>query len=126
MMDKSDILVISLRNLVAMGEKLLQNLYDHELAFEFFKNTQTIRKYIFEKHYHNGILRDYYNFLPKFEPEFLDDIQETNAEKILRIRPVMVHLLEELGINVSPKSEKKRDEVMILTSQILRKTRDVL
>jgi hypothetical protein len=102
------------------------NLDDPKLAFEYLDNANKIRKYIFDNHYHNPILREYYHNFPKTQPEISGMVEETILEKIVNSRNKTSALVELFGISLSPDREKQRDELMVMISNINRKTRDVL
>jgi formylmethanofuran dehydrogenase subunit B len=119
-------LIISLREFLKSGEILLANLDNSRLAYEYLDNSIKIKKYIFDKYYHDSVLRQYYYDLPKVNPELLSNIGESTLEKIINIRKKSSYLFEMLGIIVSPEKEKNRNELMLLVSDINNKTRLVL
>lgn len=125
-MDNQQILIIALRSFLQTGDNLLANLDDTRLAFEYLDNSNKIRKYIFEKHYHNSILRAYYKDLPKVNPEISREVGESLMEKIANSNQKFRGLGELIGLTFSKSREKQRDELLQLVSNINTRTREVL
>jgi hypothetical protein len=125
-MDAQQILIISLRNFLNTGEKLLANLDDSKLTFEFLDNALKIRKYIFEGFYHNSILRAYNKDFPSINPAEFAKNGETIMEKIANSNEKIRAIIELFGITLSPEREKQRDQLMLLVSTLNKKTRAVL
>lgn len=125
-MNTQQVLILSLREFLRMGEMLLADLGNSRLAFEFLDNASKIKKYIFEKHYHDALFRQYYHDLPDVDPEELGKISETTIEKVLNISERVNFLIDLIGTSPLNKREENRNKLMLLVSKMTSRTRTLL